>query len=302
MTDTDFTQRFIFDNHDARGELASLEQSYAHVLAKHDYPEPVRILLGELMAAAALLVGSLKFDGLLTLQVRGDGPLSLLVVECSSNREMRGLARYDAGRVHGGASLQELMPDSVLAMTVDPEGGQRYQGLVALDGDSLAACLNAYFASSEQLESRFALHADGRRARGFLLQQLPAAQVPQGEQRAASWQHLTTLAQTLSAEELLRLDNSTVLHRLYHEEDVRLFDAQQVQFSCNCSRERRKACSAWVSTMYWRYCRSKTAASKWTASFAISTIRLPQRTSASCLNPVRAVMARPQCINRKTLA
>lgn len=238
MTDTDFTQRFIFDNHDARGELASLEQSYAHVLAKHDYPEPVRILLGELMAAAALMVGSLKFDGLLTLQVRGDGPLSLLVVECSSNREMRGLARYDAGRVHGGASLQELMPDSVLAMTVDPEGGQRYQGLVALDGDSLAACLNAYFASSEQLESRFALHADGRRARGFLLQQLPAAQVPQGEQRAASWQHLTTLAQTLSAEELLGLDNSTVLHRLYHEEDVRLFDAQQVQFSCNCSRER----------------------------------------------------------------
>jgi molecular chaperone Hsp33 len=201
MTDTDFTQRFIFDNHDARGELASLEQSYAHVLAKHDYPEPVRILLGELMAAAALLVGSLKFDGLLTLQVRGDGPLSLLVVECSSNREMRGLARYDAGRVHGGASLQELMPDSVLAMTVDPEGGQR-------------------------------------RARGVLLQQLPAAQVPQGEQRAASWQHLTTLAQTLSAEELLGLDNSTVLHRLYHEEDVRLFDAQQVQFSCNCSRER----------------------------------------------------------------
>ena len=125
MTDTDFTQRFIFDNHDARGELASLEQRYAHVLAKHDYPEPVRILLGELMAAAALLVGSLKFDGLLTLQVRGDGPLSLLVVECSSNREMRGLARYDAGRVHGGASLQELMHDSVLAMTVDPEGGQR---------------------------------------------------------------------------------------------------------------------------------------------------------------------------------
>ena len=238
MTETDFTQRFIFDNHDARGEMATLEQSYGHVLAKHDYPEPVSVLLGELMAAAALLVGSLKFDGLLTLQVRGDGPLSMLVVECSSEREIRGLARYDAGRIQGGASLQQLMPDSVLAMTVDPEGGQRYQGLVALDGDSLADCLNAYFASSEQLESRFILHADGRRARGFLLQQLPVEQVPQGEQREASWQHLTTMAQTLSAEELLGLDNNTVLHRLYHEEQVRLFDTQQVQFSCSCSRER----------------------------------------------------------------
>ncbi len=238
MTETDFTQRFIFDNHDARGELATLEQSYAHVLAKHDYPEPVAVLLGELMAAAALLVGSLKFDGLLTLQVRGDGPLSMLVVECSSEREIRGLAHYDAEQVGAGATLQELMPNGVLAMTVDPERGQRYQGLVALDGDSLADCLNAYFASSEQLESRFILHADGRRARGFLLQQLPVARVADGEPRQASWQHLTTLGQTLTAEELMGLDNTTVLHRLYHEEEVRLFDPQQVRFSCSCSRER----------------------------------------------------------------
>lgn len=240
MTETDFTQRFIFDNHDARGELATLEQSYAHVLAKHDYPEPVAVLLGELMAAAALLVGSLKFDGLLTLQVRGDGPLSMLVVECSSEREIRGLAHYDAEQVGAGATLQELMPNGVLAMTVDPERGQRYQGLVALDGDSLADCLNAYFASSEQLESRFILHADGRRARGFLLQQLPVARVADGEPRQASWQHLTTLGQTLTAEELMGLDNTTVLHRLYHEEEVRLFDPQQVRFSCSCSRERSR--------------------------------------------------------------
>lgn len=238
MITTDFTQRFIFDNHDARGELASLEQSYAHVLAKHDYPQPVRILLGELMAAAALLVGSLKFDGLLTLQVRGDGPLSLLMVECSSEREIRGLARYEAAQIAAEASLHDMLPGGVLAMTVDPAQGQRYQGLVALDGGSLAECLNSYFASSEQLESRFVLHADGRRARGFLLQQLPVGQVAAGEPRAASWQHLITLAHTLSAEELLGLDNATILYRLYHEEDVRLFDAQALEFGCSCSRER----------------------------------------------------------------
>lgn len=238
MTQTDFTQRFIFDNHDARGELATLEQSYAHVLAKHAYPEPVAVLLGELMAAAALLVGSLKFDGLLTLQVRGEGPVSLLVVECSSERDIRGLARYHEPDVGSGATLQELMPNGVLAMTVDPAQGQRYQGLVALDGASLAECLNSYFASSEQLESRFVLHADGRRARGFLLQQLPVDCVPDGEPRAASWQHLVALANTLSAEELLGLDNATVLHRLFHEEQVRLFETQELQFSCSCSRER----------------------------------------------------------------
>ena len=238
MITTDFTQRFIFDNHDARGELASLEQSYAHVLAKHDYPQPVRILLGELMAAAALLVGSLKFDGLLTLQVRGDGPLSLLMVECSSEREIRGLARYEAAQIAAEASLHDMLPGGVLAMTVDPAQGQRYQGLVALDGGSLAECLNSYFASSEQLESRVVLHADGRRARGFLLQQLPVGQGAAGEARAASWQHLITLAQTLSAEELLGLDNATILYRLYHEEDVRLFDAQALEFGCSCSRER----------------------------------------------------------------
>lgn len=238
MTDTDFTQRFIFDNHDARGELASLEESYAHVLAKHDYPQPVAILLGELMAAAALLVGSLKFDGLLTLQARSEGPLSLLMVECSSDRDIRGLAQYDAGQVEQAAGLRELMPSGVLAMTVDPEQGQRYQGLVALDGDSLAACLNSYFASSEQLESRFILHADGRRTRGFLLQQLPADIVPGGEARADSWQHLTALAHTLTAEEMLGLDNVTLLHRLFHEEQVRLFDVDAVRFRCSCSRER----------------------------------------------------------------
>lgn len=238
MTQTDFTQRFIFDNHDARGELACLEDSYAHVLAKHAYPQPVAVLLGELMAAAALLVGSLKFDGLLTLQVRGEGPLSLLVVECSSEREIRGLASYEEERIAPEAGLHDLLPGGVLAMTVDPAQGQRYQGLVALEGDSLADSLNNYFASSEQLASRFVLHADGRRARGFLLQQLPVERVADGEPRAASWQHLVALAQTLKAEELLGLDNTTVLHRLYHEEEVRLFEAEPVEFRCSCSKER----------------------------------------------------------------
>lgn len=238
MTDFDFTQRFIFENTDVRGELASLEESYAHVLAKHTYPEPVATLLGELLAAAALMVNTLKFDGLLILQARSSGAVPLLMVECSSERELRAIARYDAEQIESGASLSELMPEGVLAITVDPRKGQRYQGLVALDGATLADCFSNYFVNSAQLPTRFWLYADGQRARGMLLQQLPADRIQDAEAREESWQHVIALASTLSAEELLGLDNETILHRLYHEEQVRLFAPNELKFQCSCTRER----------------------------------------------------------------
>jgi len=241
MSLSDSSQRFLFDDTDIRGELVSLQDSYAHVLAKHDYPAPVAELLGELLAAAALLVSTLKFDGLLVLQARSSGPVPLLMAECSSDRHLRAIARYEAEQITPHASFQELMPDGVLAVTVDPARGQRYQGIVPLEGDSLSACLSDYFASSEQLPTRFWLHADGRRARGLLLQQLPAHAQPDPEERAASWQHMTVLADSLTAEEQMGLDNETLLHRLYHQESVRLFDAQSLVFQCSCSRERSAA-------------------------------------------------------------
>lgn len=238
LPDTDFTQRFIFDNSDVRGELVALEHSYAEVLAKHAYPEPVAQLLGEFMAAAALLVGTLKFDGLLILQARSEGPVPLLMIECSSAREIRGLARFDRERIEAADGLAQLMPEGSLAMTIDPTNGKRYQGIVALDGADLSECFSNYFALSEQLGTRFWLRADGHHARGLLLQQLPRELQKGDEEREASWQHITALAQTLRTEELLSLDNKTVLHRLYHEDPVRLFDVQPLRFRCSCSRER----------------------------------------------------------------
>ena len=234
----DFSQRFLFDDSDVRGELVALHESYQHVLAKHDYPPAVAQLLGELMAAAALLVGTLKFDGLLVLQARSSGAVPLLMVECSSARELRGIARYESAQLGELATLSELMPDGVLAITVEPTQGQRYQGIVDLEGADLAACLTNYFQTSEQLATRFWLHADGRRARGLLLQQLPADRLLDADERQESWLHLLTLANTLSAEELLALDNETLLHRLYHEEALRLFEPNALSFRCSCSRER----------------------------------------------------------------
>jgi molecular chaperone Hsp33 len=235
---SDLTQRFLFDDTDVRGELSTLDDSYRHVLAKHPYPEPVAQLLGELLAAASLLVGTLKFDGLLVLQARSSGAVPLLMVECSSERDVRGIARYHAEQIQPGAGMRDLMPEGVLTLTVDPSEGQRYQGIVPLEGVDLADCLTGYFANSEQLPTRFWLRADGRRARGFLLQALPADRLKDPEERASNWQHLTTLADTLTTEELLSLDNETILHRLYHEEIVRLFDPMPLQFHCSCSRER----------------------------------------------------------------
>lgn len=236
MSSQDVTQRFLFEHADVRGELVSLNQSYGEILAKHDYPEPVKALLGEMLAAAVLLSTAIKFDGLLIMQARSSGPLSTLMVECSSQQEVRAIARYSDDLQ--GEGLAALMPDGVLAITIDPDQGQRYQGVVALEGNSLADSLAGYFDSSEQLPSRFRLLADGRTARGFMLQALPADRQTDPQERQETWNRLSILADTLSVEELMSLDNQTILHRLYHEEDVRLFDERSVSFRCSCSAER----------------------------------------------------------------
>ncbi len=236
MHSQDISQRFLFEQADVRGELVSLDQSYREILAKHDYPEQVKGLLGELLAAAVLLSTTIKYEGVLVLQATSQGPVSTLMIECSNSQEVRGIARYT--QTLEGDTLQALMPGGILAITIDPENGQRYQGVVALDGPDLAGTLNNYFETSEQLPTRFRLLADGRSARGMLLQALPADRQRDAEERARTWEHVNVLADTLKPEELLALDNQTLLHRLYHEDDVRLFDPRPAVFKCSCSAER----------------------------------------------------------------
>ncbi|HSH57989.1 MAG TPA: Hsp33 family molecular chaperone HslO [Halomonas sp.] len=234
---TDQIQRFLFDNTNVRGELVTLEQAYAEVLDRHAYPSAVNRLLGELLAAVALLTDTVKLDGTLSIEVRGNGALALLMAESNPGGELRAIARMaeDASTPDEGAGFRELVGDGRIMITLDPREGHRYQGVVALDRDSLADCLADYFAQSEQLPTRLWLAADGRGAGGLLLQRMPDESQ---NQDVDAWERTVHLAATVREEELLQLAPQELLQRLYHEETVRVFDPKPLRFGCTCSRER----------------------------------------------------------------
>lgn len=229
----DTLQKFLFEHAPIRGELVHLDRTWQSVIERHDYPEVLRDLMGELSAAAVLLAATLKLQGSLVLQIHGKGVVKLLVVECTGNLELRATAKWE-GEVVAGATLRELVGDGRFVITLDPkDGNQAYQGIVALEGESVADILQNYMTRSEQLNTRLWLAADGERAAGMLLQKLPE----QANQDDDTWARASQLASTLKREELLSLPSEELIHRLYHEEDIRLFDAQGVSFNCSCSRE-----------------------------------------------------------------
>jgi len=232
IRDRDSLHRFVFEHTNVRGELVHLDATWQAILERHAYPEPVRELLGQAMAAAALLSATIKISGSLTLQLQGSGPVNLLVVQAGANRTLRGLAHWEGDLASG--DFRRLVGDARIALTIDPgEGGDRYQGIVAAEGASLAASLEDYFARSEQLATRLWLAADGQRAAGMLLQQLPGS-----TEDADAWNRDVHLGETVTDAELLGLPTRELLRRLYHEEDVRLFEPEPVSFRCSCSRER----------------------------------------------------------------
>ncbi|MBY4679077.1 Hsp33 family molecular chaperone HslO [Marinobacterium arenosum] len=232
MCDSDKIQRILFEKLDIRGVLTGLEQSYQEALVKHDYPPLIRRILGEMMAASVLLSANLKFEGRLILQAQGSGNVRLLMAECNDQQQLRSIARFEDG-LPDDAGFVELLEQGQLVITIEPREGRRYQGVVPLEGEQLSDCLEAYFRYSEQLDSQIHLAADGQRAAGFLLQVLPAS----GSQ-AEDWQRIGYLGSTLKADELLQLDNETLLFRLFHEEHCRLAEPQPVSFRCDCSRQR----------------------------------------------------------------
>lgn len=227
----DSLRRFLFEHAPIRGERVHLDASWRSVLERHDYPPRLRQMMGELTASAVLLAATLKLDGSLLLQIQGTGAITLLVVECSGDLALRATAKWE-GELEG--SLSELVGDGRFVITlVQKDGKPAYQGIVELEGESVAEILQNYMSRSEQLETRLWLAVDEHSASGMLLQKLP----DQAEDDPDAWSRYTQLADTLHEDELMQLSTEALLHRLFHEEDVRLFEAQPVIFNCSCTRD-----------------------------------------------------------------
>jgi len=236
MPAKDGALRFLFEEADIRGQMVRLDRAFADIVALHQYAPAVSRLLGEFLAASVLLSSTLKFAGKLILQARSNGQVPLLMAECDNQYRLRAIAR---GAEQATAErFEQLLEGGQLVITIDPQRGQRYQGIAPLVNDSLAASLDAYFQQSEQLRTRFWLSCEGTRAAGLLLQQLPEQVTTDQAQREQQWLHALTLAETVSDRELLELQPMELVHRLYHEEVLRVFDPEAVSFSCDCSRER----------------------------------------------------------------
>lgn len=232
----DASQRFVFENADIRGEIVRLHKTYLDTVRGKHYPDPVAALLGQFLAASALLSSTIKFDGRLVIQARSEGEITVMMGECTSDGELRGIARY--AQTPTGEQFSELLRDGNLVITIDTRKGEPYQGIVELAGSSLAECLQAYFEQSEQLGSVFYFASDKGNVVGLMLQQLPAQLHKNVDERSRHWEHFSTLTRTITDEELLSLPNADILHRLYHQEELRVFAPREMKFACSCSRER----------------------------------------------------------------
>ena len=237
----------MFENSPVRGELIEISDAWQQIQSRRPYPAVVSAILGEMTAAAALLSANLKFDGTIIMQIHGDGPVQLLVAECDATLRLRATAKLrEDAEISEQAGLQQLVNangEGRFAITLDPTdkkpGQQAYQGIVALEGESVATVIENYMMRSEQLDTRLWLAADDKVARGLLLQKLPddgGKITPLAD--ADVWNRTVTLASTLNQQELLGTDIMTLLQRLYWEETVRVFDPRHPTFHCGCSREK----------------------------------------------------------------
>ncbi|MBB1299629.1 Hsp33 family molecular chaperone HslO [Pseudoalteromonas sp. SR41-7] len=232
----DLLHRYLFNELDVRGELVQIENAYNEMIADHNYPAPVKALLGELLVATCLLTATLKFEGEIAVQLQGDGPVKYAVINGDDKQNMRGIARLQSEIT--GTTVKELIGQGYMVITITPSKGERYQGIVPLEHDTLSECIESYFEQSEQLKTRLWFATDttegSAKACGLFLQVLPVDK----QKSIEDFAHLEALSNTIKNEELLHLDANTVLTRLYHEDNPRVFEPQAIKFKCGCSRDK----------------------------------------------------------------
>jgi molecular chaperone Hsp33 len=256
----DVIHRFSFANAPIRGQWVRLSDTLTEAFARQSYPEPARRLLSEMLAAVSLMADGIKFHGAVSLQSRGNGPVSTALAECRHRNLLRGIVRWDedsaqpgdgavptdSGSLANEPALSKLLGEGQMAITLMPDASRSpeatsYQGVVGLADDSLARNLEEYFANSEQLPTRLFIAFAGDRVTGLLLQRLPAADGASEvalDLRDDTWREIELLAETVTPEELANLPIERLLHRLFHEHPLTVHPGRNLAFSCTCSRER----------------------------------------------------------------
>lgn len=242
MAQSDTLYRYIFEDYQVRAELVQLNETLQTILSQRDYPPAIRKILAELLAATSLLTATLKFEGDITVQLQGTGSLHYVAINGNNQQQMRGVARWDETNYQESDVLSDLVGENArLVITIAPANGERYQGIVALAEEGVAASIENYFAQSEQLPTHLWLFfQDDKKlpcCAGLLIQQLPV----KANGLSNDYQHIYELTRTATAQEIFTLPAEQMLYRLYHQEKVRLFDPQSVEFACTCSKERCQA-------------------------------------------------------------
>ena len=233
----DVLHRFLLESAGVRGVMVRLGAAWREVAGRAEYPSALHAVLGEALAASALLTGNIKLDGALSIELKSNGALRMLFAECTDQGRLRGLARWN-DPLSEPLELHAL-PGAIMAITIgNVERGQRYQGLVDLQHAGLAAALENYFIQSEQLPARILLAVNRDHAVGLMLQKMPDEGGRDAAQDDDAWTRVVALTDTLGADELLATLPEQLLYRLYHEDSVRMFDPRPLAFGCSCSRDR----------------------------------------------------------------
>lgn len=230
----DVIQNFVFQNRFVRGSFVRLSESFQTIINQHHYPELLSTMLGEALLGVCLMAPNFKLSGKITLQFQGEGDLRLLSARVTSDFKIRGLVRAEPNLI-STINLKHALADGQLTLTYEPEGGQSYQSIIPVEKTSIAQTLEDYFIRSEQLPTRFFLTSTAAAGAGMMFQLLPTANQETAYQ---DFEHCAIIDATLTPDELLTLDAETLVHRLFPEEDVRVFEAKAVEFGCSCSRER----------------------------------------------------------------